>query len=118
MNIKEYDDRFETEIIVDQYVLNISKDKPAEVDVISALFEEFSENAKSLLINSKDYFKNAKSRYKVEYIDDLTDPQIIIGDDDFCIFWYSENGDLQGEGIIGIDYNRETNQPFQLIIGD
>ncbi len=118
MEIKEYSDRFEADINVDSHQLTISVDKPIELDDVSNLIDEFALEGSSLLMKSKDFFDFAKSRYRVDYIDDLSDPQIRINVETFSVFWWSDKGDENGEAVIGIDFNRNTKQAFQLIVGD
>lgn len=63
-------------------------------------------------------FEDSKESHEVEFVDDLSDPQIILRRDGFSVFWWSEKGEEQGAGIIGIDYQWPQTLLHGITMGD
>jgi hypothetical protein len=72
----------------------------------------------SWIASALSYFDSVKEQYGLQYINDLTDPHIIVSENGFSIFWSSELGEPHGAVDIAIDYNGDDMAPYGLTIGD
>jgi len=64
------------------------------------------------------FFEDNKESYGVEFVDDLSDAQIILSRDSFSVFWWSEKGEKQGAEITGIEFQWPQTPPHGITIGD
>ena len=101
---KEYDDRYETEIESDSINVLVCVDKADISDLTETLIEHIFSNLENIMDDALKYFNKNKKSYGVEYIDDLVEPQVILGADGFSVYWCSDKGEEKGEAIVGIDY--------------
>jgi len=114
----EKTDRFEANVEIGSLSFLVSLDKPANKDQIDHAIDLVETKAQEILQASLAYFETNKERYGVPYIDDLSDPQLMVGHDSLSVYWWSDKGEQKGECIIGVDFSKDTLVPFQLVIGD
>tara|TARA_R110002072_G_scaffold244838_1_gene404185 strand:+ start:1435 stop:1800 length:366 start_codon:yes stop_codon:yes gene_type:complete len=81
------------------------------------LLQRLITNLDSTLDSSIHFFDTVKSRYAIEYIDDLKAPRAVVSRSGFCIFWSSSVGDRRGDATAGVDFNTRF-EPIDLSIGD
>ena len=119
MQYTEHQDRFEASIKIGEYDVAISADKPISTQTLMRFGETVQSHGRSLIESSLSYFNENKAHYGCEYIDDLSDPQIIRGSaGSLGVWWCSEKGEERGDTIIGIDFSEDELEPMQLTIGD
>lgn len=114
----ELEDRYEKELNGDSYQVLVSVDKTDATDLTDAILTHIVENIKEIVTETLKFFEDNKESYEVDFVDDLSDPQIILSSDGFSVFWWSEKGEEQGAGIIGIDYHWPHTLPQDITIGD
>mgnify|MGYP000055757947 CR=1 FL=1 len=102
---KEFDDRYELELENNSNQVVVCVDKSEISDLTEQLLSYISDNLENIISNTLRYFEENKESHKVGYIDELSDPQIILGADEFSVYSFSEKGEDQGDAIIGIDYS-------------
>ncbi len=114
----EFEDKYEKEFESDTFQVLVSVDKANVSDLTEILIKHISTNLEKVMADAVRYFDGNKESYEVGYIDDLSDPQIILGADGYSVYWCSEKGEEQGEAVIGIDYSWPQNMAQGIIIGD
>ncbi len=118
IKFSEYDDRFESIILVDNDEVTVSIDKPISETELSKMGVQAEQASHQLLFESVKYIERLKSDRGIDYIDDLSDPQIMMSEDIFSVYWYSEKGERNGESVLGVDFTMDTLEPVDLAIGD
>jgi hypothetical protein len=98
--------------------VDISVDKRAMNDATRALLAVVATDIDSFIAASLAYFESVKQNYSVDYIADLSDPNIIFSPNGFSIYWSSSAGEINGDAIIAIDFDGPTRNPISLTIGD
>jgi hypothetical protein len=98
--------------------VDISIDKAAFGEATLELIATLKQELDDWLRKSLLYFKTEKNRYGCDYIDDLSDPHIIIDTEGFAIYWSSAAGETRGDVDVGVDFDYATLTPRQLTIGD
>jgi hypothetical protein len=94
----EHPDRYEKEFKVgnNDVVVSVYKDEIThESEVIVAFVLD---NLEKIVSDSLAYIDKQKSQYEISFIDDFSDPQVFVGEDNFSIYWSSEN--RKGDGGI------------------
>lgn len=114
----DHGDRFEGAWSSGDVVVAVSIDKPDVDTATESNLKKLHDRLQDLLDASQQYFIANKSRYNVDYIDDLTEPQIILAKDTYSVFWWSDKGEVNGECIIGIDFRMSDLAPLGIVIGD
>ncbi|MHC4502333.1 MAG: hypothetical protein ACYTFI_03430 [Planctomycetota bacterium] len=114
----EHPDRYEAEWQIGSYNTTVSIDKPISPDLLDKITQLLKLKSEELIHASLSFFESKKAEYGIEYIDDLSDPQIIAGPDSLDVYWSSDKGEDRGDCVIGIEFSREEMKPFQLVIGD
>ncbi len=118
INFVELEDRFEAEFEVGRFSVTFSVDKPivaAELDRLTLIIRS---QGPKLLELSLEYFEKEKLNHGLAYIDDLSDPQIMGGQDGISVYWCSAKGESRAESTIGIDFDIDKLQPLSLSVGD
>lgn len=117
-DLTDHGDRYEGIWRADSVEVTVSVDKP-DIDAdTEARLQQIRERLQETLNASLHYFAEHKERYNVEYIDDLADPQIILGKDTYSVMWWSDKGEAKGECVIGIEFHVNGQLPFDIMIGD
>lgn len=111
-------DRFEGTWSIDSIAVTVSIDKHNIGADTEAKLQQIHERLRETLDASRDYFDANKSQYSMAYIDDLYDPQVILGTDTYSVYWSSDKGEPHGACVIGVDFHSDTHEPFDLTIGD
>ena len=115
----EFEDRYEKELNVSSEPIVITIDKYDYANSSSKLIVSYViQNIKKILRNGYKDFNDNKNTYNVNYIDDLSDTQVIINADFYSIYWFSTKGESKGESIIGVEYSWPDNLFNGLTIGD
>ncbi len=114
----ELDDRFEKKLVIDDFDVCISIDKPLTESGLTILSNIIDKSASNLLSSSIDYVNQLKEEYEIGYIDDLTDPQIFGCEENISVYWSSDKGESNGESTIGVDFSIPDLKPYSLTIGD
>jgi len=115
---KEFDDRYEKEFNVNSINIPLSVDKDAVSDLTENILSYVVENMTDIVDLSLNYFNENRESYEIDYVDDLSSPQILLAEDGYSIYWYSEKGEEEGEAIIGVDFKWPENNPTNITIGD
>ena len=119
MRFTEHQDRFEASTKIGDHNVTISADKPVSARDLQSLADTVESRGRSLIEASLAYFNENKAKYGCDYIDDLSDPQIIGGGNGpLCVWWCSEKGEERGDAIIGVDFSEDELEPMQLTLGD
>jgi hypothetical protein len=117
-DLTDHGDRFEGIWAASDGGVTVSIDK-LEIDgSTEANLKIVHDRLVCLLEASRQYFIANRSRYNVDYIDDLSEPQIILTKDTCSVFWWSDAGEVNGECIIGIDFRMSNLAPLGIVIGD
>ena len=119
MQFTEHQDRFEASAKIGDHDVTISADKPISTQDLLSFAEKVQSHGHSLIESSLAYFNENKAHYGCDYIDDLSDPQIIgSSDGPLGVWWCSEKGEARGDAIIGVDFSEDGLEPIQLTLGD
>lgn len=111
-------DRLEASVSASAYEVTVSIDKPDIDDETASKLLRLVDSVDSVLQAALEYFELHKQRYSVGYIDDLSEPLIIVGKSFYSVYWSSEKGERHGECVVGIDFHADKDIAFQLTIGD
>lgn len=114
----EHSDRYEKEFKVgnNDVVVSVYKDEIThESEVIVAFVLD---NLEKIVSDSLVYIDKQKSQYEISFIDDFSDPQVFVGEDNFSVYWSSEKGEEFGAAVIAADYYWPENKWQGLTIGD
>lgn len=114
----EHKDRYEKEFIVgsNDVLVCVNKD---EISNESKSILEFVLNALEKIVEeSLKYINTHKSEYEIEFINDFSTPQVIVGEDSFSVYWSSDKGEEKGVAVISADYYWPERKWQGLTIGD
>ena len=114
----ELNDRYEKTFSTDSYELLISIDKSEISDLTESLLSHIQKNLNHILTQSLEYFDTQKDNRGVGFIDDLSDPQVLLSRDGFSIYWISDKGEARATSVVGIDYVWPTLEPRGVTLGD
>ena len=118
ISLNEHNDRFECEMLVGREEVTVSIDKPVSKEVLEKLIQIVEESANDLLSDSLKYISESAAERQIEYIDDFTEPLIMLDESTVSVRWCSEKGEEKGAAIIGVDFDTGSLTPFDLTIGD
>jgi len=116
--LNEFDDRFETKLLIGGYDVSVSIDKPISESELSIFNKIVNNSALGLLNKSIGYMNELKNEYGISYIDDFSEPGIIGDGDIISVYWSSEKGEANGESTIGVDFTIIDLTPIDITIGD
>ena len=114
----EHTDHYEKEFEFSSkdIVVTINKDEiSSETENIT---KHVLENLEQIVENSLAFINERKSQYEIAFINDFSDPQIFVGEDNFSVYWSSEEGESKGVAVIAADYYWPENKWQGLTIGD
>lgn len=114
----ELEDRYEKELEFNSNRVLVSLDKNEISEVTEAILKHVIENLETTINSSLKYIEEQKEPYEIGFVDDLTEPQIIINSENFSVYWYSEKGEDQGASIIAADYIWPEATPQGITVGD
>jgi len=114
----EHNDRFEKTLLIGGEEVVISIDKSIAAEKLGEFDILIERECKNLLSKSIGFIERSKADRGINYIDDLTDPQIMLGSECISLYWYSEKGELQGESTVGVDFEIESLEIVDLTISD
>lgn len=114
----EHEDRFERSLFIKDEEVTVSIDKPITENFLSQLDNLIEREIANLLSKSISFIQSSKADREIEYIDDLSDPQIMAGSELISVYWYSEKGESKGSSTIGVDFNLDSLEIIELTIGD
>ena len=114
----DHGDRFEGSWSTESTTVAVSVDKSNVHTQTERRLQEIQERLHETLDASHGFFNANKSEYNVAYIDDLSDPQIVLGSNTFSVLWWSDKGEANGECVIGVEFSFEGHRPFDIFIGD
>ncbi len=101
----ELDNRFEKNLIIDNFDVCISIDKPLTELEITILSNIIDKSASNLLSSSINYVNQLKEEYGIGYSDDLSDPQILGCEENISVYYSSDKGETNGESTVGVDFS-------------
>ena len=114
----ELEDRYEKEIEVNSNYVLVSLDKDEISVVTESILKHVIENVETIIKSALKYIEKNKDAYKIGFVNDLSEPQIIINSDSYSVYWYSEKGEEQGASVISADYIWPEITPQGITIGD
>ena len=114
----ELEDRYEKELEFKSNRVLVSLDKNEISDVTENILRHVMENLETTINSSLKYIEEQKETYEIGFVDDLTEPQIILNSENFSVYWYSEKGEDQGASIIAADYIWPEATPQGITVGD
>ncbi len=117
-NLSDRGDRYEGSWTTASTIVTVSVDKETVDTETEAKLQGLHDDLQATLVASQQYFLTNRARFGVDYIDDLSDPQIILEKDTYSVYWWSDKGEPNGECVIGIEFLFSTRIPFNLNIGD
>ena len=114
----ELEDRYEKEVEVNSNYVLVSLDKEEVSVVTESILKHVIGNLETIINSALKYIEENKEAYEIGFVNDLSEPQIIINSDSYSVYWYSEKGEEQGASIISADYIWPEITPQGITIGD
>lgn len=115
---KELEDRYEKELSANSEIVLVSVDKNEISGSTDAMLNYIITNVVELTTGSINFFEQQCGAYDLPPFDDLSDPQVMLNEDSFSIYWSSDKGEGVGAAVIGIDYYWPQATLQGLTIGD
>jgi len=114
----ELEDRYEKEVEINSNHVLVSLDKEEITEVSESILKHVIENTETIINSSLKFIEEKKESYQIGFVNDLSEPQIIINSDNYSVYWYSEKGEEHGASIIAADYIWPKTSPQSLTVGD
>ena len=114
----ELEDRYEKEVEINSNHVLVSIDKEEVAGVSESILKHVIENTETIINSALKYIEENKETYKIGFVNDLSEPQIIINSESFSVYWYSEKGEEHGASIIAADYIWPEATPQGITVGD
>lgn len=114
----ELEDRYEKEVEVNSIYVLVSLDKEEVSVVTESILKHVMGNLETIINSTLKYIEGNKEAYEIGFVNDLSEPQIIINSNSYSVCWYSEKGEEQGASIISADYIWPEITPHGITISD
>ena len=117
-NFIEHPDRYEKEFKVGSNDVVVCIDKENISDESETILKFVLNDLIKITEESLTFIDDQKTEYEIDYISDFSDPQVIVGEDNFSVYWCSEEGEEKGAAIIAADYYWAERKWQGLTVGD
>ena len=114
----ELDDRYEMEVEIKSNYVILSLEKEEVCAVTESILKHLIGNLETIINSALKYIEEKKESYGIGFVDDLSEPQIIINSDSYSVFWYSEKGEEHGASVIAVDFIWTQVTPQGITIGN
>ena len=117
-NFIEHPDRYEKGFKVGSNDIVVCINKDDISDESKTILKFVLNDLVKIIEDSLTFINDRKTEYEIDYINDFSDPQIIVGEDNFSVYWCSEEGEEKAAAIIAADYYWPERKWQGLTIGD
>lgn len=100
----EYSDRYEKEFKVEGNDVLVCINKDEFNGESETILEFVINNLLKVVKDSLVYINDRKTEYEIAFINDFSAPQVFVGEDNFSVYWCSEEGEDKGAAVIAADY--------------